>query len=159
MQREYVLVWESDAFSLSHSQSLLPNPGILILDRIERETDRFRWMVHVEHEPRCPVCACISRSPHSSYCRCLQDLPWQGVSVQICVTVDRFRCRNRGCPRRIFFERLPQVASAYARQTTRTSENLYCPRLKRGHHHLVPPTICPAVPGRRESLRNMPRFS
>ena len=30
----------------SHSQSLLPNPDILILDNIEREADRFRLNVH-----------------------------------------------------------------------------------------------------------------
>jgi hypothetical protein len=31
----------------SHSQSLLPNPEILILDRVERDADRFRLIVHV----------------------------------------------------------------------------------------------------------------
>ena len=98
------------ALSPSHSQSLLPNPGILILDRIKRESDRFRLIVHIEQYPKCPVCACISNSVHSSYCRCLQDLPWQEVSVQICATVSRFRCRNRSCPRRIFCERLTEVA-------------------------------------------------
>src|SRR5713226_273583 len=67
----------------SHSQSLLPNPGILILDRIERDADRFRLMVHVEQEPACPLCGQVSRSGHSSYRRYLQDFPWQGVSVQL----------------------------------------------------------------------------
>lgn len=108
--------------SPSHSQSLLPNPSIVILDRIERDEGCFRLIVHVEQRPKCPVCACVSDSVHSSYCRCLQDLPWQGVSVQICATVSRFRCRNRDCPRRIFCERLPEVANAYGRQTARTSE-------------------------------------
>src|ERR1700728_4033074 len=108
--------------SSSHSQTLLPNPSILLLDRIERDSDQFRLLVHVEQEPTCPVCGCISHSTHSSYLRSLQDLPWQGVSVQIWATVGRFRCRNRVCPRRIFCERLPQVASAYGRQTARTSE-------------------------------------
>src|SRR3569833_3246044 len=108
--------------SPSHSQSLLPHPGILILDRIERDEGCFRLMVHVEQRPKCPVCACVSGSNQSSYGRCLQDLPWQGVSVQICATVSRFRCRNRDCPRRIFCERLPEVATAYGRQTARTSE-------------------------------------
>lgn len=107
---------------LSHSQSLLPSPGILILDRIERDAHRFRLLVHVQQEPRCPTCGCISRSGHSRYFRCLQDLPWQGVSVQLWVTVGRFRCRNRDCPRRIFCERLPEVACVYGRQTARTSE-------------------------------------
>ena len=42
--------------------------------------------------------------------------------MQICATVTRLRCRNRSCPRRIFCERLPEVANAYAQQTVRASE-------------------------------------
>jgi transposase len=108
--------------SPSHSQSLLPNPDILILDRIERDADRFRLSVHVEQDPVCPLCGEVSRSRHSGYCRCLQDFPWQGVSVQLWATVGRFRCRNASCPRRIFCERLPRVARVYGRQTDRASE-------------------------------------
>jgi transposase len=106
----------------SHSQSLLPNPESLILDRIERNADRFRLLVHVEQKPVCPLCGEVSRSRHSCYCRCLQDLPWQGVSVQLWTTVGRFRCRNSSCPRKIFCERLPRVARVYGRQTERASE-------------------------------------
>src|SRR4051794_7203161 len=106
----------------SHSQSLLPNRDSLILDRIEREADRFRLMVHVEQKPVCPVCGELSRSRHSCYCRCLQDLPWQGVSVQLCATIGRFRCRNPACRRKISCERLPRVARVYGRQTERASE-------------------------------------
>jgi len=107
---------------LSHSQSLLPNPDSLILDRIERDADRIRLMIHVEQKPACPLCGEVSRSQHSCYCRRLQDLPWQGVSVQLWVTVGRFRCRNSSCPRKVFCERLPRVARAYGRQTERASE-------------------------------------
>ena len=106
----------------SHSQSLLPNPGILILDRIERDQDRFRLMVHVVQEPACPLCGEVSRIVHSRYSRCLQDYPWQGVCVQLWVTANRFRCSNHECPRKIFCERLPGVARVYARQTARTAK-------------------------------------
>jgi transposase len=106
----------------SHSQSLLPNPDILILDRIERDAVRFRMSVHIEQDPVCPLCGQVSRSRHSCYCRCLQDFPWQGVSVQLWATVGRFRCRNHACPRKIFCERLPGVARVYARQSDRASE-------------------------------------
>jgi transposase len=108
--------------STRHSQSLLPNPGILILDQIDRDADRFRLRVHVEQDPACPLCGEVSQSRHSCYCRCLQDFPWQGVSVQLWATVGRFRCRNSSCPRRIFCERLPQIARVYGRQTERASE-------------------------------------
>lgn len=106
----------------SHSQTLLPNPDILILDRIERDTERFRLIVHVQQTPACPLCGQVSQSRHSSYRRCLQDFPWQGISVQLWATVGRFRCRNATCPRKIFCERLPRVARAYGRQTERASE-------------------------------------
>jgi len=79
-------------------------------------------MVHVAQEPRCPLCGEASRSGHSSYFRCLQDVPWQGVSVELWVTVGRFRCGNASCPRKIFCERLPRIARPYGRQTDRTSE-------------------------------------
>ena len=90
-----------------HSQSLLPNPDSLILDRIERDAERFRLMVHVEQKPNCPLCGEMSQSRHSYYCRYLQYLPWQGVSVQLWVTVGRFRCRNALCPRKVFVSGCP----------------------------------------------------
>lgn len=108
--------------SLGHSQSLLPNPAVLILDRIEQNPSQFRLFVHADQEPACPVCGHRSRSIHSIYYRHLQDLPWQGMAVQMWLTVGRFRCRNKGCSRRIFCERLPGVARAYGRQTDRTAE-------------------------------------
>ena len=75
-----------------HSQCLLPNPDLRILDGIERDADRFRLLVHVEQIPSCPLCGEVSRSRHSNDRRRLQDLPWQGVSVQLWATVGRFRC-------------------------------------------------------------------
>ena len=106
----------------SHSQAVLPNSQILLLDRIERTDQRFRLFVTVEQTPSCPMCGRISRSFHSCYCRCLQDLPWQGLSVQLVVVARRYRCRNPDCPRKVFCERLPGVAPVRARQTLRASE-------------------------------------
>ncbi|MEO6757856.1 MAG: ISL3 family transposase [Saprospiraceae bacterium] len=108
--------------SLSRSQRLLPNPALLILDRIEQDHSRFRLFVRADQEPPCPVCGHRSGSLHSSYRRHLQDLPWQGVAVQMWLTVRRFRCQNKSCPRKIFCERLPGAARAYGRQTDRVSE-------------------------------------
>jgi transposase len=106
----------------SHSQDLLPNPDILILDGIERDANCMRLLAHVRQKPVCPGCGEISLSGHSRYTRCLQDLPWQGVSVQLWLSVGRFRCRNASCARKIFCERLPRIARAYGRQTERASE-------------------------------------
>jgi transposase len=110
------------ASALSHSQALLPNPDTLVLDRIERSADRFRLIVRVAQEAACPLCGQTSRSMHSCYCRHLQDFPWQGAAVELWAFARRFRCRNSACPRKIFCERLPRVARAYARQTERASE-------------------------------------
>ena len=110
------------ASALSHSQALLPNPDILALDRIERGADRFRLMVRVAQEAACPLCDQTSRSMHSCYCRHLQDFPWQGAAVELWAFARRFHCRNAACPRKVFCERLPRVARAYARQTERASE-------------------------------------
>ena len=106
----------------SHSQAVLPNSQILLLDRIERTDQRFRLFVTVEQTPSCPMCGRISHSFHSCYCRCLQDLPWQGLTVQLIVVARRYRCRNPDCPRKVFCERLPGVARVRARQTLRASE-------------------------------------
>jgi transposase len=67
----------------------------------------------------CPVCGHVSARVHSRYTRLLADLPWQGNVVALKVRARRFRCPEPDCPRRIFAERLPAMADAQARRTTR----------------------------------------
>jgi hypothetical protein len=67
----------------------------------------------------CPVCGTQSSSRHSSYIRTLQDLSAQGKPVIIQARSTRWRCRNHRCDRRIFAERLPSLATPFARRTTR----------------------------------------
>jgi len=109
------------AIAKSHSQSVLPNPRCLVLESIEQSDDNFLLAVHVEQVPSCPECGRPSHSRHSSYLRRLQDLPWQGLTVQILLRVRRFRCRNHDCPRQVFTERVEGVPS-YLRQTSRLAE-------------------------------------
>lgn len=109
------------AIPKSHSQSVLPSPRFLVLESIEQFEDQFLLSVHVEQDPCCPECGQVSSSRHSSYVRRLQDLPWQGLSVQILLRVRRFRCRNRRCPRKVFTERIEGIPS-YIRQTSRLAE-------------------------------------
>jgi transposase len=109
------------ALAKSHSQSVLPNPRSLVLETIEQSEDYFLLSVHVEQVPSCPECGQRSSSRHSSYVRRLQDLPWQGLTVQILLRVRRFRCRNRRCPRKVFTERVEGIPS-YLRQTSRLAE-------------------------------------
>lgn len=106
----------------SHAQSVLPDPKTLVLDRIERVANRFILSIHGRQAPRCPRCNRVSSSRHSAYVRTVQDLPWQGRSVQIRLRVRRFRCRNRSCGQRIFSERLPGVVRPYGRRSDRLGD-------------------------------------
>ncbi len=49
----------------------------------------------------------------------LRDLSAQGKPVNIQARSNRWRCRNRQCDRQIFAERLPKLATPFARRTTR----------------------------------------
>jgi transposase len=60
-----------------------------------------------------------SSSVHSRYQRHLTDLPWGTRPVRLQLTVRKFVCRNPRCRRRIFTERVPALAAAYARRTQR----------------------------------------
>src|ERR1700758_3723794 len=65
----------------------------------------------------CPLCGRAATRVHSTYCRQLADLPWQGRTVELRVTVRRFRCTNLACRRRIFAECLDEVTTPRARRT------------------------------------------
>jgi transposase len=54
----------------------------------------------------CPRCSRRSRRVHSRYERTLADLPWADRSVSLHLSVRRFFCTNRRCPRRILISRL-----------------------------------------------------
>jgi transposase len=82
------------------------------------------WMVTVERrQPTfCPGCGIQSQSHHSSYWRTLRDLSAQSAPVTVHARVGRWRCRNQQCDRRIFTERVPDLAAPFARRTTRLAE-------------------------------------
>ena len=71
----------------------------------------------------CPCCGLRCSRVHSRYARTVADLPWHGVAVRIRVRSRRMFCGNAACERRIFCERLPEIA-AYARKTDRLEEAL-----------------------------------
>ena len=84
---------------------------IVSVDSRDAEQDRDR--------ASCPVCGIQSSSRHSSYIRTLRDLSAQGRRVNIQARLTRWRCRNDQCDRRIFAERLPTLATPFARRTAR----------------------------------------
>jgi transposase len=65
----------------------------------------------------CPVCAGVSTRVHSHYHRTLADRPWAGIPVCLHIQVRKFCCPNPHCQRRIFAERVPTIARAWARCT------------------------------------------
>ena len=67
----------------------------------------------------CPCCGVAASRRQSQYQRTLADLPWQGVPVRVRLVVRRFWCDNPACPRVIFAERVPTLATPYARKTQR----------------------------------------
>lgn len=72
----------------------------------------------------CPLCKRPTHRVHSRYRRTLRDLPCVHFSLVIMLEVCKFFCDNDDCPRRIFTERLPQIAAPWARKTARLVQQL-----------------------------------
>src|SRR6266536_2415739 len=72
----------------------------------------------------CPLCQQSSERIHGKYGRTVADVPCAGRLVTLALTVRKFVCSTKACPRRIFTERLPDLVQSYARMTNRLSEVL-----------------------------------
>lgn len=107
------------------TKTLLTDPNVLWIEKIVAEKSSLTIFVRsVQKLARCPACQKVSDKRHSRYERRLADLPWQGVAVNLCLSVRRFFCTNDFCRRKIFAERLPKVAADFARRTLRLNESL-----------------------------------
>lgn len=71
----------------------------------------------------CPLCGLRSARVHSRYARTVSDLPCRGIAVRLEVRTRRLFCDRQRCERRIFCERLPDIA-AHARKTARLEDAL-----------------------------------
>jgi len=72
----------------------------------------------------CPLCGRRSKRVHSRYRRTLADLPWGEHAVIVMLNVRRLFCDNKKCERRVFAERLSDVAAPWARKTVRFAGRL-----------------------------------
>jgi len=72
----------------------------------------------------CPLCQQVSERIHGRYGRTVADVPCAGRLVTLALTIRKFVCNTKTCPRRIFTERLPDLVQSYARMTNRLSEVL-----------------------------------
>lgn len=72
----------------------------------------------------CPLCGEWSAHLHSHYRRKVADLPCGGRQVRLLLVARKFRCKNRGCPRKVFAERFAPLVEPWARMTTRMCQAL-----------------------------------
>ena len=107
-------------------QSLLPGAGVLRLERYEME-DGDHLTLRLSSTQTivpCPLCGGMTQRIHSHYERTLADLPCIHFRLRLILQVCKFFCLNTECCRRIFTERLPEVAAPWARKTVRFIERL-----------------------------------
>ena len=105
--------------------TLLADPAALSLEAFVSHTSSITVIVRASHpSAACPLCRQSSHSLHSNYVRTVADLPWHGVAVSLKLHTRKFRCRNQLCPRKVFCERLPNVAATSARKTSRLNNAL-----------------------------------
>jgi transposase len=99
---------------------LLPLPVGLEITSIHETPDALLVRVtSTRPSSPCPLCATLSRSIHSYYRRKPTDLPCSGRRVTLLLTVRKFFCRLKSCPRKVFTERLPDLLEPSSRLTIR----------------------------------------
>lgn len=95
-------------------QCLLPSIHLLHLDSYDLLPDEHRLTLNLtstQTQAASPICDQPSHRVHSRYERTLADLPCVAFSLTLIVQVCKFFCPNPDCRRRIFTERLPEVAA------------------------------------------------
>lgn len=106
-------------------KKLFPKSLNLRLEYYEQgDTELSLTLRSADSSAPCPVCDRCSIRVHSRYTRCISDLPWAGVAINLLLVVRRFRCSSLNCPRRIFAERFPSLVEPYARLSSRLRDVL-----------------------------------
>ena len=95
------------------------------IDQIQiTETGLVVSVISTSPQSCCPLCSQPSSHIHSHYHRTLKDAACVGRQLQLSLTVRKFFCRNPDCERKVFTERLPDLAKPWARMTTRLREHI-----------------------------------
>ena len=108
-------------------QYLLPDSNRLHFENCEIDTDARHLTLSLssnQSSAQCPLCAIATKRIHSQYERTLADLPCVNFSLTLMIQVGKFFCDNSACIRRIFTERLPELAAPWARKTVRLVQQL-----------------------------------
>jgi len=111
--------------------------------------ERARWQGQALHldaattrrAARCPLCGHRSTRVHSFYARTIADLLCTGARLTIHVRTRRFVCRVRGCARKIFTERLPDLVAPWGRRTARQRAGLERTGFALGGAPITRPTV------------------
>ncbi|MBV9387085.1 MAG: ISL3 family transposase, partial [Chroococcidiopsidaceae cyanobacterium CP_BM_ER_R8_30] len=106
---------------------LLPDTQQIQLEKWSLDTANTHLHATVSSTQKiaqCPVCRGFSHRVHSHYERTLQDLGLAQYSLTLQLQVRKFFCLNSACTRRIFTERLAEVAAPWARKTIRLVQRL-----------------------------------
>jgi transposase len=100
--------------------SLLPATVALSVDGVAIAASSVTLFLRTTSEAAdCPLCGRPARHVHSRYGRSIADLPYQGRATTLHLTARKFLCKNDGCPRSVFCERLPDLVGKHARSTIR----------------------------------------
>lgn len=108
-------------------QCLLPGSNLLRLENCEIDTETQHLTLSVSSTQTlapCPLCSTPTQRIHSRYERTLTDLPCVNFSLTLVIQVCKFFCDNSDCLRRIFTERILEVAAPWARKTVRLTQQL-----------------------------------
>lgn len=101
---------------------ILPVSSTLVLERLTHTAAGLTAVLQSRTVAApCSACQVLSIHRHSHYRRTLQDLPWGRCAVQLQVILQKFRCRNVACLRRIFAEPIPAIAAPRVRRTATVS--------------------------------------
>ena len=99
-------------------------PVGLLLSSVDIAAERISILARsATTQSACPNCHATSARVHSRYQRQLLDLPSHGRTVDLRISVRRFRCANAACKRGTFAEPLGQmVAPRSVRRTCRLEQ-------------------------------------
>ena len=108
---------------VSFFDALLPAASGLRIQSVSVTPKAVTVVLTTTHSTaRCPHCGRESGTVHARYRRQLQDRPCVGLPLHYTITGRKFRCPHKDCPRKIFCERIPNLATPHARSTAELAD-------------------------------------
>jgi len=106
---------------------LLLHTDLCLIHEIAVEGHRvYLTLESTANYAKCPECAGISASLHSTYMRCPKGLGWAECPVTLQIRVKSYFCLKPECSKITFAERFPGFVAIYARRTDRLLKKQQC---------------------------------